>query len=752
MTIDNGTAAHIGNLNSVTSLFATALENHEAGKTDLARTLYGEVLSREPDHTESLHLLGLITAWDGDAQTGTEMIRRAKMLSPGHAPHCNSLALTLRMMGRREEALAEFRVAVALRPGSGEIRNNLATTLRELGQHGPAITEYRLAAECAPGVAEIWYNLASTLAGQNSPGETETSFRRAIEINPRFANAIANYGRWLTAQGRWAEADKWLSEAVSLAPEDSLSWNNFGIVCQELGRVPDAEASYRKALSIDPSFADSHYNLGCLLFGEGRTDEAIACHRAAISTDRLHGAARIAVCMATLPILYRTDTEIASRRVQYRNELDALVGAAEATDIANAVASAIGTTQPFFLPYQGQNDRDPQSTYGRLACGLLQRNETRHEPARRPAPGERIRLGIVSGYFHDHTVFKLFLEGWLTQLDRERFEVIGCHTGRTHDSRTAHAETLCDRFVTGVRSGEEWSDIVANLQLNVLLYPEVGMDPISGRLAAQRLAPVQCVAWGHPETTGMPTVDHFLSSELMEPLDGDAHYTERLVRLPGLGLHYTPDNETIERLDRAASGIDPAGPLYWSGQALYKYSSCHDVVFPRIAAAVGPCQFVFIGFAKSASVTAMFRERLRQAFAAHDLDADRFCVMLPPMSQRRFMGAVALADVILDTPGWSGGRSTLDCLVIDPAIVTFPGPLMRGRHSAAILRRIGCESTIATSIDDYVSVAARLGLDAAWRARVRLAVAAGKHRAFRDTAPIRALEAFLTDAVAAACG
>jgi predicted O-linked N-acetylglucosamine transferase (SPINDLY family) len=72
---------------------------------------------------------------------------------------------------------------------------------------------------------------------------------------------------------------------------------------------------------------------------------------------------------------------------------------------------------------------------------------------------------------------------------------------------------------------------------------------------------------------------------------------------------------------------------------------------------------------------------------------------------------------------------------------------MRGRHTAAILRRIGCEETIACSLDDYVAIAARLGLDAAWRTQVRGMVADARHRAFRDTGAIRALEAFLAAAV-----
>jgi protein O-GlcNAc transferase len=728
--------------------FTAALAHHEAGRIENARTLYRDILAGDPDHAESLHLLGLITAQEGRGETGGAMIRRAMELKPGCAPHHNSLALVWRILGRDAEAAAEYRAAAALRPGSAEVHNNLATTLRALGRHDDAVTEYRLAAAFAPGVAEIWYNLASTLAERGEAADIEVCFRRALELRPDFAGALANYGRWLTTQTRWAEAEAWLDEAVRLVPGDARSWNNLGVTRQETGRTREAEANYRWSITLDPDFADAHYNLGCLLSGEGRTDDAIACHQAALNADPLHGAARLALCMARLPILYRDEAEAADRRVQYLAALDDLAAAVEVPAVALAVAAAVGTSQPFFLPYQQQNDRAPQAAYGRLVCRLLAGTEQRPAIAARPSAGERIRLGIVSGYFHDHTIFRLFLEGWLSELDRDRFEVTAFHTGRTSDARTTRAAASCDRFVHGMASAIAWRQAVAAVAPHVLLYPEIGMDPVAARLAAQRLAPVQCVTWGHPETTGMPTMDYFLSADLMEPPDGHAHYTEQLVRLPSLGLHYTPGETTGPPLGRASLGLHPTRPVYWSGQALYKYSPRFDQVFPRIAAAVGPCQFVFIGFAKSTAVTIAFQERLARAFDAFGLDADRYTVMLRPMPQQRFIAAAGLADVILDTPGWSGGRSTLDCLGANPAIVTLPGMFMRGRHTAAILRRIGCEATIARSLDEYVSIAVRLGLDDAWRAHVRDDVRLGKHLAYRDKEAVRALEAFLAGAVA----
>ena len=725
------------------ALFDTALAHHQAGRPAEARGLYRDLLTHDPDHAEASHLLGLIVAQDGDPATGAAMIQRAMALAPGRAPHRNSLALVWRLLGRHEDAAVEYRAAAALRPDSAEIRNNLAATLLFLGHRREALAMYRQAAALAPETADIWHNLACALDAPDDAEEAETCFRRAIQTRPDFAPAIASFGRFLLTRARWAEAEACLREVVRLTPDSAAAWSQMGIPAQETGRAAESEACYRHALALDPDYADAHHNLGCLLAGEGHADDAIASHASALAADPLHGAARLAACMAELPIVYEAEAAPAARRARYLAALARLETAAQDPAIARSLAAAIGTSQPFFLPYQGQNDVVAQSTYGRLACRLLQQPAPRL--AARPRAEERIRLGIVSGFFHDHTIFRLFLEGWLTRIDRQRFEVIGMHTGRVSDADTARARTWCDRFIGGLASGEAWRDAVIQAAPHVLLYPEIGMDPMAGRLAAQRLAPVQCVAWGHPVTSGLPTMDHFLSSALMEPVDGDAHYTEHLTRLPGLGIHYTPG----ARPDRAPKEPPRDGPVYWSGQALYKYAPEYDFVYPRIARAAGACRFVFIEFAKSETVTAIFRDRLTRAFAGFGLDADRYCVFLPPMTQDRFLSAVAEADVILDTPGWSGGRSTLDCLTVNPAIATWSGPFMRGRHTAAILRQIGYEATIANTLDEYIAIAVRLGRDDAWRETARRAVARGKHRVFQDDGAIRALEVFLENAVRA---
>jgi predicted O-linked N-acetylglucosamine transferase (SPINDLY family) len=87
-------------------------------------------------------------------------------------------------------------------------------------------------------------------------------------------------------------------------------------------------------------------------------------------------------------------------------------------------------------------------------------------------------------------------------------------------------------------------------QLHILVYLDIGMDPRTTQLAGLRLAPVQCVTWGHPITSGLPTIDYFISSELMEPAEGDNHYSEKLIRLSNLGIAYPKPSLPPQRKTR----------------------------------------------------------------------------------------------------------------------------------------------------------------------------------------------------------
>ena len=754
---------------------------HRQGRLDEAECLYAAITQRNPDHAQAWHLRGIVALQTGRFEHAAALIDAAINRDASVADaYCNR-AVALRRLGRLEEALDSLDKAIALEPGNAEAHNNRGTVLRDTGRHHEALTAFGQAIALRPDHVEAHTNRGHLLRAAGQPAAALQSYDRAIALRPNHAplhhgrgnalldlarseEALVSYdraialrsdyaeahlsrGQVLMNQARPADALASYDAAIALRPDHAGGHAGRGNALRYLRRAEEALASYDRAIALNPDDAPVWFSRGELLRSEGRTDEAVASLQMAVAKDPFHGAARIGAWTAELPILYRSAGEVPVRRQRYLAALAQLEAAVEEPAVRRAVAAAI-QPPPFYLPYQGENDVAPHSRYGRIACGLLAEQYKPVRLARRPASGEKIRLGIVSAYFHAHTVWKLFAEGWLREIDRSRFTLLGFHTGQRTDVQTAIAAGQCDVLLQNLPSHDAWRQAIIDAQPHALLFPEIGMNQLTGWLAAQRFAPVQCVSWGHPVTTGMPTMDHFLSSDLMEPPDGDSHYAEHLVRLPNLATHFTADAAPPPVLDHAEFGLDASRPVFWSGQTQFKYLPQYDWVYPRIARAVGPCRFVFVSSVGPA-LTKLFLDRLGVAFAAAGLDVEQYCHVFPHMPHARFMGLAGLADVVLDTPGWSGGRTTLDCLAYDPAIVTWPGLFMRGRHTAAILRRVGCEATIAGSLDAYVDIAVRLVRDPAWRAEVRRGVAARKHLAFRDTSYIRGLEQFLAEVVGA---
>jgi len=734
---------------AVASLFETGLRFHKEGSLNEAKIAYHEILTLDPDHADSIHLLGLIAHQNGHPDVAFVYIKRAVDLAP-HAAHFHSnLGNVLRDLGRFAEAAKHHRIAADLRPHSAEIRSNLATVLVDLDRLLEALAAYEDAMRLAPDVSAYRYNHANVLTKLGRYKEAEAAYRHILAEEPALAEAHYGLGNALTGLHDMMAAVACYRQAITLRPDFAEAHSNLGITLQMLEDLEEATLAFRASLAVDPKRAETHYNLGCALLAQNRTEDAIASYQQALALAPHYAAARFALCAAQLPMLYMTQDQIHARRAAYSSELQALTSDPGVWKRTGTYATDIGTSQPFFLAYQGQNDTELQKQHGSFVCKIMQAAHGSVKLPAMPRAGEKIRLGIVSGFFHRHTVWSLMLKGWLSQIDRERFSVFSYHTGTKHDAITDSAASMSDRFIEMQGAPDNWRKAILADAPHVLLYPEIGMDPLAGHLAAQRLARVQCMSWGHPITSGMPSIDYFLSSDAMEPDDAATHYSEHLVRLPNLGIYYEQGPRPLSSIPRAELGLRQSATVYWSGQALYKYLPQYDDVFPHIARAVGDCQFVFIAFARSKHVTDCFRDRLFKRFAAQGLDPDYHCVILPSMSHERFIAAAGQADAVLDTIGWSGGKSTLDILDQNLPIVTMRGPFMRSLHSAAMLDLMGIGDTITDTLDDYVATAVRLAKEPKWREALGRRIRARKQVLYHDVGAIVALEDFLIKAVSA---
>ena len=636
-----------------------------------------------------------------------------------------------------------------------------------------------------PGDRPAMAALAEALGAEGRFADAHAWIERAVADAAPPAAWVGRHGILLARQGRFADAVERIEAALAEGPDDAaLRWE-LGRALERLGRVAAAIAQYRRALALAPDHPGVLASLGAALWTNRESEPAIAALARAVELrpdwipvrDSLANArhhigewdeaerifdetlrlrpddltTRLNACMARLRVIYADPAERDRSRAAYVRDLHALARLPLPGSV-DEVLRVLGARKPLLLAYQGGVDRDLQAIYGGLVCRAV---AARHPefatlpPPLPPAPGERIRVGILSAFFRHHSNWKMRLRAWLEDLDRDRFEVRAYFTGEGADDETERARTLADGFLEGNRPIADWARRIRADRLHVLLVPEIGMNSATMQLAGLRLAPVQASSWGHPQTSGMPTVDDFLSSAMMEPPDGDDHYTERLVRLPGLSCRPIPVVREPALVTRAELGVGDADILYWCCQSLYKYLPEYDDVFPRIAARLPAARFLFLGHPDGPKVEVAFQARIGRAFAAFGLDAAVHCRFLGRQSSERFAGCAAAADVFLDSIGWSGCNSTIEGMAVDLPVVTWPGQTMRARHSDAILRLAGIERTIVDSRQGYVDMAVRIGADADFRRDLRAEVAARKHRIFEDRSYLPGLEAYL---VAAAQG
>jgi protein O-GlcNAc transferase len=725
---------------------AAAMAQHRAGRLSDAERLYRLVCDTDPNNARAFHLLGVV-AHQLKRPDAASLVGRAVMLEPAFAEAHNDKGVILAANRLFSDAIPCFERAVVLKPGYGEARNNLGRALRSLGRFDEAAQQFKLLLESTPDSPVAHLSLASVFELAGRKPDAEIHYRRAISLRPDVADAHIHLASLLHDTDRLPEALAYAERAVTLRPDSAGARNNLGNILRALGRRDEAIAQYQTALRIDPNSFMAHYNCGVALRGETRVAEARAHFARASALKPEFLEAELALCMAELPALYEHESQIAERRDAYARRLARLSLDIESAAAPALLADAVGSHQPFYLPYQGGNDRELQSLYGSLVCKIMTAKYPTPVLPRPPDPKQPIRLGIVSGFFRQHSNWKIPIRGWLKMLDRERFQVSGYYTSGERDGETDAAAAMCDRFVQGPLTLDAWRRTILDDAPHVLMYPEIGMDKVSAQLAAQRLAAVQCASWGHPVTSGFPTIDYFLSSDLMEPANAADHYSERLVRLPNLSIYYEPSDIPPAGIDRAELGLRAGAVVYWCCQSLPKYLPQFDEVFARIAAEVPFCQFAFIEFGGGKGVTELFRARLDRAFGALGLNAEHHCVFLPRLAPDRFVAAIGQCDVVLDSIGWSGCNSILESLVRNLPIVTFAGEMMRGRHTAAILEMIGISETTARTIDEYVSIAGRLGRDITKRTGLSAEIASNKHRLYRDRDCIVALEAFLQRAV-----
>jgi len=376
----------------------------------------------------------------------------------------------------------------------------------------------------------------------------------------------------------------------------------------------------------------------------------------------------------------------------------------------------------FYLAYRGRNDREPRELLGQI----LRRADpdldfcAPHVPTGGSTDGP-VRLGICSAHLKDHTIGRLN-QALVRGLGAHGFHVVLAVPELADDPLSTAMAQAADQVLILGRHVPTARERLAQARLDVLHYPDLGMDPLTTWLALARLAPVQTVSWGHPLTSGLPTIDAFLASSFLVPPGMESELTERVVRLPDPMVCWTPPPVLPTRA-RAELGLPP-GRAYLVPQSAFKLHPDFDVVLRRIAQADPDGTIALLAPKRHA-----WRARLQQRLALPD---DRL-VWVPRQPREGYLALLRQAEVVLDPFPFAGGHTSLEALAMGTPIVTLPTDQLRGRLTACWYRALGLSDLVASDIDDYVSTAVTWATCPPERARVSQAIAARADRLFERT-------------------
>jgi predicted O-linked N-acetylglucosamine transferase (SPINDLY family) len=226
----------------------------------------------------------------------------------------------------------------------------------------------------------------------------------------------------------------------------------------------------------------------------------------------------------------------------------------------------------------------------------------------------------------------------------------------------------------------------------------------------------------------------------MEVAEAEAHYSEKLIRLRGLTFVFQKTPVPAAVRGREAFGLAATKRLYGCPQAIYKCHPDFDQALAAILRRDPEGQIVLIRWTYS-QVDQQLRERFRRTMPEV---ADRI-IFLDRLREPEFMNLLTLFDVMIDPFPYGGGNTSLEAFSVGLPVVTFPTQFLRGRITAAFCRKLGLDSCIASSIEEYVEMAVRLAMDPSARREVSAQIMARQQLLFDDQSVVDDWEHFFRE-------
>lgn len=372
--------------------------------------------------------------------------------------------------------------------------------------------------------------------------------------------------------------------------------------------------------------------------------------------------------------------------------------------------------------YIGGNNVQALSTYGDFISDNMRRlypefsNQARK--LRKKRPGERIRIGYISSNFCQQAVAFYMINRFLHR-DKSRFEVATFLLEKRWDHMTDQIKECSDEFIVF----KDFNDIetiakqIIDKELDILIYTDIGMEQVTYKLGAMQLAPIQCALVGHGVTTGLPTIQYYISGDF-EPQNADNHYREKLIRLPNLGAAQYPPELPDTPLNRKNFNLPDDAVIFISCANGIKHGPERDKVLIEILRKADNACIALKPFMTPHLTDKQFIDRLQSAAERAGV-RDRLIILPPLEKSTDLMSLLLQSDVQLDTYPYGGWTTNMEALYAGLPIITQEGDMARNRWGAALLKTLGVTEGIAGNESEYIDWAVRFAHNPELRYQIR---------------------------------
>jgi predicted O-linked N-acetylglucosamine transferase (SPINDLY family) len=699
-------------------------------------------------------------------------------------------------------AVADTLDQAAAAEGSVDALHDMARRAIARGEPGMALARLQDALALAPTDASL---LCSQGAAYRNNGEfalARRSYEQALVLKPDYLQVLSNLGEWCLAKGLNEEALEWLDKAIAISPHFFEARVNKTAALFELSRFEDARAlaqqlvdeeptrpeahlnqgnllvhtgksklgikHYKKALELQPGYAEAHYNLASLLGTKGDIAATISYleRRLKERGDSVQNLAMLAVARQAAGHL--AQSEALCRRILERqpDNVTALVTLGSCLSIGGNSASASALYEQVF-------EHDPSQAA--MGSNILFEHNNIHSTSRSKlfemhrawaerfeAPLERqndfsqrnrdpcrkLKIGYVSGDFVRHPVGFL-LRDILRHHNAEQFEVhcfsMAIRPEEVLPELREAADAWEDIFFL---TDDELVALIEKAEIDILI-------DLSGHTAFNRLlvfarrpAPVQVEWIGYFHSTGMSSIDYFITDPHTTPIDNGQLFTEIPVYMPHTRFCYGPPGYVPEVVSApfAKNGFITFG----SFNRLPKMTDAVISAWSRIVLGVPGSRLVIKSGALSEDVV---KERLLARFSQHGVTPERL-ELREGSPHNDMLGEYGDIDLALDSFPFNGGMTSLEALWMGVPVVTVAGDTVVSRQTVSALANLGLEDELAfDSVEAYVQGAVTLAANPArlceLRAELRARMAASPLR--DDTRFTQDLERLLRNMWGAWC-